>query len=313
MADISRSELSTLIEEAYSRDLLQSAETTSVVLQAFPQVDMGTKTTNLPVIATLPEADFVSESATQSEGVKPTAQMTWGNKQLVAEEIAVIIPVHENVIDDATIDVIAEITRQGGAAIGRKFDGAVLFGTDKPASWTSDCLFDAADAASMTFEVGDAVDGEDLSGSILLAAEAVDEAGWDPSTFIGPRGLRFRLANQRDSTGAPVYQPSLGGVTGALGGQVHGLDAAWASGRVWDRDTATGLVVDASRVMIGVRQDITVKLLDQATVGGINLAERDMVALRFKARYAYVLGNTTNAEGDADNSPVAAVIPAAGS
>jgi len=307
MADISRSELSTLIEEAYSQDLLDSALTTSVALQAFTRVDMGTKTTNLPVLATLPEAGFVSESASQSEGVKPTAQATWGNKQLVAEEIAVIIPVHENVIDDATIDVIAELTRQGGAAIGRKLDAAVIFGDDQPASWTSDCLFDAAE----TFTVGDAVDGEDLSGSILLAAGAVDEAGWDPSTFIGPRGLRYRLANQRDAQGAPVYQPALGGVTGAMGGQVHGLDAVWASGRIWDRDVCEGIVVDASRVMLGVRQDISVKLLDQATVGSINLAERDMVALRFKARYAYVLGNTTNAEGDAPNSPVAAVVPAA--
>jgi hypothetical protein len=68
------------------------------------------------------------------------------------------------------------------------------------------------------------------------------------------------------------------------------------------------MVVDAMRVIIGVRQDITVKFLDQATVGGINLAERDMVALRFKARYAYVLGNTRTDEG-ATKCPVAAVLP----
>ena len=111
MADISRSEVSTLIEEAYSHTLLESAEANSVALTAFRTVDMGTKTTNLPVMATLPEADFVAESATESEGVKPTSQVTWGNKQLVAEEIAVIIPVHENVIDDATVDILEEITR----------------------------------------------------------------------------------------------------------------------------------------------------------------------------------------------------------
>ena len=46
-----------------------------------------------------------------------------------------------------------------------------------------------------------------------------------------------------------------------------------------------GLIVDSTAVRIGVRQDITVKFLDQATVNGINLAEKNMVALRFKARY----------------------------
>ena len=58
---------------------------------------------------------------------------------------------------------------------------------------------------------------------------------------------------------------------------------------------------------IGVRQDITAKFLDQATVGGINLAERDMVALRFKARYAYVLGVSTTPLG-ASKVPVSTVI-----
>src|SRR5690606_13494651 len=123
----------------------------SVALSAFRRVDMGTKTVNLPVLATIPEAGWVSESATEDVGKKPTAQATWGNKQLVAEEIAVIIPIHENAVDDATTDVLDELTKQGGAAIGRKLDLAVLFGTDKPVSWTSNDLMAAAVAASQTY------------------------------------------------------------------------------------------------------------------------------------------------------------------
>lgn len=308
MADISRDELATIIQEEYSNELLGSALTNSAALQAFHRVDMGTKTTNMPVLATLPEADFVAESATASEGVKPTAQATWGNRQLVAEEIAVIIPIHENAVDDATEDVLDELTKQGGAAIGRKLDGAVFFGVDKPSSWTSDDLLAAAVAASQTVTVGDVADGDDLVGAIYQAAEMVDTAGWDPTTIAAPRGLRFRLANIRNVDGTPIYLPSLSNDPMALD-NVAGLDAAWVSGRVWDRDEAEAIVADRERVIIGVRQDITVKFLTEATVGGINLAERDMVALRFKARYAYVLGNTINAEGSG-SGPVAAVLPA---
>lgn len=307
MADISRSELSTIIQEEYSTELLAVATQESVALSAFRRVDMGTKTINLPVLATIPEADFVAESATADEGKKPTAQATWGNKQLVAEEIAVIIPIHENAVDDATEDVLDEITKQGGAAIGRKLDAAVLFGDDKPASWTSDDLLAAAVAAAQTVTVGDAEDGNDLGGSILQAAGMVDEAGWEPATVVAPRGLRYRLANLRANDGTPIFLPSLSATPGAVD-MIAGLDAAWASGLVWDRDEAEAFVVDSQRVVIGVRQDITVKFLDQATVGGINLAERDMVALRFKARFAYVLGNTRTDEG-ADQVPVAAVLP----
>lgn len=307
MADISRDELATIIQEEYSNALLAAATTASASLTAFRRVDMGTKTTNLPVLATIPEADFVAESATESEGVKPTAQATWGNKTLVAEEIAVIIPIHENAIDDATVGILDEITMQGGAAIGRKLDEAIMFGTDKPASWTSDDLLAAAVGSGQTAVVGDVTDGNDLAGSILQAAEIVDTAGWEPSALLAPRGMRYRLANIRNADGTPIFLPSLSTAVGTID-NVSGLDAHWVSGLVWDRDEAEALVVDAQRVIIGVRQDITVKFLDQATVGGINLAERDMVALRFKARYAYVLGNTRTDEG-ANKVPVAAVVP----
>lgn len=310
MADISRSELSTIIQEEYSNELLAGVASESAVLAACRTVDMGTKTQNLPVMATLPEAGFVSESATESEGVKPTAQATWGNKQLVAEEIAVIIPIHENAVDDATTDVLDEITRAGASAIARKLDSAVIFGTDKPASWTSSDLLAAATAASQTVTVsGTLGDEDDLAGAMFQAAGFVDEAGWDPTSVLAPRGLRYRLANLRNADGTPIFLPSLSNTPGAMD-SVAGLNAYWVSGRVWDRDEAEALVIDGERVVIGVRQDITVKFLDQATVGGINLAERDMVALRFKARYAYVLGDTANSEGASPNVPVAAVLPA---
>ena len=310
MADISRSEVSTIIQEEYGSVLLDAAVSNSAALQAFRTVDMGTKTQNLPVLATIPEAEFVTETGEGS--TKPTAQATWGNKQLVAEEIAVIVPVHENVVDDATEDILDEITRQGGAAIGRKLDGAVLFGTDKPVSWTSDSLFEAADDASQTVTVGDVEDGEDIGGGILIAAGLVDESGWDPTALLAPRGLRFRIANMRDANGATIFTPAMRDADGSFD-DFAGLQARWVSGRVWDRDEAEALVVDAERVIIGVRQDVTVKLLTEATLtdgeGTLNLAERDMIALRFKARYAYVLGNTLNDEGNTQ-VPVAAVTPA---
>lgn len=309
MADISRSELSTIIQEEYSNELLASAASNSVALQIFRRVDMGTNIRNLPVLATLPEAGFVAESATESDGVKPTAQVTWTNKILTAEEIAVIIPIHENAVDDASVDVLDAITSEAGAAIGRKLDEAIMFGTDKPASWTSDDLLAAATAASQTVTVSATPGEDDLAGAILQAAEMVDIAGWEPDGFAAPRGMRYRLANLRADDGQPVYRGPLSAGPDD-GGQVLGLNAAWVSGRVWDRDEAECFVVDTSRVILGVRQDITVKFLDQATVGGINLAERDMVALRFKARYAYVLGDNTNAESNATNAPVAAVLPA---
>lgn len=301
MAAITRADVATLIQEEYSNDLLTTAAETSTVLQAFPTVNMGTRLTHLPVLATLPEAGWVTEAADAS-GVKPTAAVTWADKTLVAEEVAVIIPVHEDVVADATVDILQEITNAAGTAIARKLDQAVLFGTDKPATWTSLDLLAAAVAASQTVPVVDgAANASDLWGAINQAAGQVAQAGFNPETLITGLVLRFQLANLRDANGSPVFRED----------SLSGFDTYFNRNGAWEPDEAVAFVVDPSRVRIGVRQDITVKFLDQATVGGINLAERDHIALRFKARYAYVLGTqVTPASGGVAKTPVSAVTPA---
>ena len=300
MADISRNEVSTIIQEAYAYELLNAAVNGSSVLQAFPTVNLGTKLTHMPVLATLPEASWVAESSSDSSGVKPTSEVNWSDLTMVAEELAVIVPVHENVLADATAPILEEVTRRAGEAIGKKLDQAVLFGTGKPASWTSAALYPAATAASqsVTYTSGNA-NASDLVGSVTQAARSIANSGFLPDVLLAPLTFRYDVENVRNSLGDPVWRDeSFAGYNTVLN-----RNGAWNT-------SGTGvqaLVADSSRVRIGVRQDITVKFLDQATVAGINLAERDMVALRFKARYAYVLGKSATSLGS-NKTPVAAVV-----
>lgn len=305
MADISRSEVATLIEEAYADTLLSSAKEASTVLTAFPNVSMGSKLTHLPVLATLPEAGWVSESATAAGGVKPQSQVTWSDRTLVAEEIAVIIPIHENVVDDATVGVLSEIAQLGGQAIGKKLDQAVLFGTDKPASWVSpDLLSASVTAGQVTNTVDGAANASDLVGGVNQVAEAIATAGYAPDTLVSSLAMRYQVANLRDGNGLPIFRDE----------SFAGFRTFFNRNGAWAPASASAFIVDSTRVRVGVRSDITVKFLDQATLGTgesqINLAERDMVALRLKARYAYVLGNGATAIG-ADKTPVGVVAPPA--
>ena len=299
MADISRADVATLIQEAYSNVLLDEAAKASTALTAFPTVNMGTKTTHMPVLATLPEASWVAESATDPSGIKPTSEVTWADLTLIAEEIAVIVPIHENVIDDATVPTLDEIAKWGGQSIGKKLDQAVFFGTSKPSSWSSPALVPAAVAASQTVA---AVDGQANEYDLVRAANQVAKkialAGHAPDTMISSLALRYEVANLRDANGAPIFRDE----------SFNGFRTFFNENGAWNPNAADMIIVDSSRVRIGVRQDITVKLLDQATVNGINLAERDMVALRFKARFAYVLGIGATAYG-ASKVPVGAVTP----
>lgn len=298
MADITRAEVASLIGEEYGPTLIKAATQGSIALAAFPNVNMGTKTRNMPVLATLPEADWVTD--TDNTGVKPTSQATWANKTLVAEEVAVILPIHENTLDDASEDILAELADLGGQAIAKKLDQAVLFGNDKPVSWTSPDLFAAATAAGNLVAVVDGnANQSDLYGATLQVAGMVADDGFDPETLLAKRGLMYQYANIRATDGQVLVN---GGITG--------FDTYWSRNGAWDATAATELIVDPSTVRIGIRQDVTVKYLDQATLTGVgNLAEKDMVALRFKARFAYVLGNPVTPETGAASYGVGAVTP----
>lgn len=320
MVDITRSDVATLIQEAYAPDFLAHATKTSAVLSAFPTKDLGTKTTHLPVLATKPHASWVAESSTLPAGTKPTSHITWADKTLVVEELAVIIPVHEDVVSDATTDVVAEITRSGAEAIAYALDAAVLFGIGKPLSWVSKDLYHSATTAG-NIQTPSSTGAFDLAGSFLKAAESMAEL-YDPSTVVARRGLRFKLANLRATTGEPIFMSSMSDSPGTSD-QIHGLNIYYATGTVddgsggdklvWDPTLAQAIIVDRSRVIVGVRQDIQVKFLDQAVVGGVSLAEKDMVALRFKARYAYCLGDNVAYGSTVSTSSPVSVISAGGS
>jgi len=302
MADIQRSDVATLIQEAYSHVLLDSAVAASSVLQAFPSVNMGSKLTHLPVLATLPTAGWVTESSTDPLAVKPTSKVQWSDLTLSAEEVAVIVPVHENVLDDATVDVITEITQRGGEAIGAALDAAVLFGVNKPASWVSADLHAAAHNSSQYIaNVTGAANAADYVGAVTQAARFIAAKGLQPDTIIAPLTFKYDVINIRDSMGAPIFRDE----------QFQGFTTIFNRNGAWVPTSAALLVCDSSRIRIGIRTDIRVKLLDQATVAGINLAERDMIGIRMLARYAYVLGSSQTRLGAA--VPVAAVVPPGGS
>lgn len=298
MADITRAEVASLIGEEYGGQVIKAATQGSTALAAFPTVNMGTKTSNMPVLATIPEAQWVTD--VDNTGTKPTSKATWVNKTLVAEEVAVIIPIHENTLDDADEDILAQLAELGGQAIGKKLDQAVFFGVDKPVSWTSLDLVAAATAAGNTVAVVDgAANTSDIYGAALQVAGLIADSGFDPETMIAKRALQYQLANLRGTDGRPAL----------VNNQVVGFDTYWSRNGAWVAADATAIVADPGTVRIGVRQDVTVKFLDQATVGGINLAEKDMVALRFKARFAYVLGNPVTPETGAATYGVGIVTP----
>lgn len=281
MADINRADALALLARQDINEIIKPDVPTSAALAAFRTVRMSAGVARMPVLAALPTAGFVSELP-DATGVKPTSKVSWENKELHAEEIAVIVPVHENVLADSNFDIWGEVRPLVASEFGRILDAAIFFGTGKPATWTDPALVPGAIAAGNYVVEGS---GIDLAEDFNDAFGEVEDDEFDVNVAFTGRFLRRKLRGLRDADNSPIYLDGLrsdGGVA-----SIYGQDLRYLGNRGWDRDQALALVGDSSKVVLGIREDVQVKLLTEATVGGINLAERDMVALRFKFRVAF--------------------------
>jgi HK97 family phage major capsid protein len=270
-----------VIVETRSREVISAAIQASTALRTFRKLNMGTKTHKMPVLASLPEAQWLSTDTSK----KPTTKISYDEVDITAEEIAAIAVIPENVLDDATVDIWADVRARVAEAIGLAIDKAIFFGDGAPATFPTDGIYGGAVAANHELDPGDYPDG-DLAELINQTMALVEDDGFDADHGYSSRALKPKLRGLRDDNGMPIYQAIREGVTRD---SVYGVPYDIVSNGAWDRDLSQLIIGDPNMAIIGVRQDLTVKMLDQATVGDYNLAEQDSLALRVKARFGFVI------------------------
>jgi HK97 family phage major capsid protein len=305
---IDRSDAGALVPEDTSAQIFQDLPKQSVALSLFKQVKMSSKQQKMPVMSVLPTAYFVNGDT----GLKQTTEVNWDDKYLEAEEIACIVPIPEAVLDDAAFDVWDEIKPRLVEAIGRTIDAAVLFGANKPASW-ADSIFDAAVAAGNTFDKG-SVAGQNIDVDVSKVMEKVEADGFMVNGFAASVSLKSEFRGLRSADGLPIFQPSLqAGTPDALYNErIH-----YVLNGAWDASKALLVAGDFTQGILGMRQDITYKILDQAVITDAdnniiyNLAQQDMVALRVVMRAGFQVPNPATAIGGGFGAkyPFAVLIP----
>lgn len=284
-----------LIPEDVSREIIKNITEKSAVLSMFKHRTMSTAQQRMPVLASKPSAYFV----TGDTGLKQTTSMTWSNKFLDAEELAVIIPVPEKLLDDTDYDIWGEIKPEIEEAIAIALDAAVLFGYNKPSSWPT-AIAVAAIAAGNTVTQGAGIDIADDINNVMAS---VERDGFDVNGFFMRNSIKAELRGLRDANGAFIFQPVTGVANTTYKGTIYGEKAVTSmSGIFEDEDTRSANAVkliagDWKQGIIGIRQDLQWKMLDQAAIfdntGALvfNLPQQDMVAMRVTARYAFQVPN----------------------
>src|SRR5262245_34247330 len=160
--------------------MLTSLADQSAALALGTRIPMPNGVTTFPVLSALPVAYWV----TGDTGMKQTTTAAWAAKTIAIDELAVIVPVPEVVLDDTDFDLSAALRPLMEAAIARAIDAAVFLGTNKPATQPTD-LSTAAAAAGNTVTRGTATaaDGgvaKDISDLIVK----LEDDGYIPNAGI---------------------------------------------------------------------------------------------------------------------------------
>jgi HK97 family phage major capsid protein len=287
---ISRTDAAATIPEEVAAEVTRGAIQQSAALQLFRRVTMSRGQQRIPVVSALPVAYFVNGDT----GLKQTTEVDWTNKYLNAEELAAIVPIPEAVLDDSAFDVWGEIRPLLEEAIGRAVDAAIFFGTNAPASWPTAIATAAVSAGNTVNRGTNAAAAGGVVGDLSDAMGTVEADGFDVNGFVARTTWRGFLRQARGTTGERLAEVTPNDIDGTR--IIYPMRGSFPTGS----GSAEVILGDFTQGIIGVRQDITYKVLDQAVIqdntGAIqfNLAQQDMVALRVVARFAWQVPNPIN-------------------
>lgn len=291
---IDRTGAESLIPTQEANDIIQGVVTQSAVLSRGRKLpNMTSRQYRIPVLDMLPVAYFVNGDT----GQKQTTKQAWDKKFITAEEIAVIVPIPESVLDDSEYDIWGEVRPRIVEAFGQKIDGAVLFGVDKPSTWRDDVVSTATTAGAVVAlgsadPLYDKIMGED--GVIAK----VEQSGYFVNGHMADISMRAKLRGLKDTNGNPIFKSDM------QTGTTYSLDGSpmnFPNNGAFDKSKALMISGDFRQLVYSIRQDITFKLFTEGVIqnpdGTIayNLMQNDMVALRAVMRLGWEIPNPINA------------------
>jgi HK97 family phage major capsid protein len=296
-----RTDAGALIPEEVSKEMLGKATESSAVLSMFRRIPVSRAQLRLPILASLPTAYFVQGDT----GLKQTTEMSWTNKYLNIEEIAAIMPVPDNVLADVDANIWDEAMPLLVEAFGRALDSAVFFGTNAPSSWPTNVTAAALAAANNVAESAVATTGA-FFGSIDDTYEKIEADGFEVNGFVGSTAVKTKLRKARDSQGRKLDESR---INGALN-MIDGMPVSYPMRGLFPTITGSPRLFagDWTQFVVGVRQDITMKILTEAVIqdntGAIlfNLAQQDMTAIRLTFRVGWQVANTINNDQPTESS-----------
>ena len=301
-----------VLEKAITPGILSGSPKSSIVLtlmSRLPNMTSGQEV--MRVFDVLPEAFWVNGDS----GQKGITRAAWDKVHITAEEVAVIVPIPEAVLNDADYDIVGQILPKIQEAFGKVIDEAILFGRNKPIRFRNDIITSARNAGNNVAVPANA-NYYDLLLGVGGVISKIEESGYMPNGIVSALTMRAKLREIKDGYGRPLYISAMQGATQyALDGQ----PLFFPENGAFDSGVASIIVGDWKQAVYSIRQDVTVKLLTEGVIQGgdgkilYNLGQQDMVALRVVLRMGWAMPNpVSRLDGDRTRCPFAYLEAVAG-
>jgi HK97 family phage major capsid protein len=303
---------SDLLPIEWSNEVIKAMAQSSCALGMSRRRTMSTRQTRMPAASALAGAYWVG--GTDSTDLKQTTKSEWTGVNLIVEELAALVAIPHAHRDDINFDVWQETKPQIVEAMGRKLDGAVFFGTDKPATWP-DSIFDSALAAGQAVAEGTT---DDLASDIALSAQSLKARGHPTTGFACEPGFQWGLIGLRSTDGVPIYQTDL---AGPIKTGLYGYPQMECGNGGWRDDLASVIHGDYSKSIVGIRQDISFTphesgvISDETGAVVFNAMQQDSTVWRAVFRVAWARANPAtrtgpNADTGTGKFPWSVILPA---
>ncbi|ADU26081.1 phage major capsid protein [Ethanoligenens harbinense] len=302
---IDRQAAQALIQDQIVNTIFEDVPKQSSTLSLMRKLpNMTSKQTRIPVLDTLPLAYWVNGDT----GYKQTTRQAWENVWLTAAEMAAIVPIPEAVLDDSSYDIMGEVQPRVNEAMGAVIDGAIAFGVGRPSEWQNDIITLARQAGNNVSASG-GITYDNIMGQDGLISK-VEESGYMVDGILASIKTRAGLRGIKDSNNRPIFVPDMqSGTTYTL----DGTPITFQQNGAFNATVAQMIAGAWSQAVYAMRQDVTVKILDQGVIQDpntkeiiYNLAQQDMIALRVVMRLGWALPNPATAvNSDRTNVPFA--------
>lgn len=293
-----------VLPKDYTQEIIQALRGRSKALELGRRLpDMRTNELEINVLSSLAKAGWVknAQSPANAEGAeinrKPVSQIAWDGVTLKAETLACIVTISEETLadtEDFGVEVVPTISAQVVDAFYQALDATAFFGVDSP--WEHFTGIVAGATAAEATVSWDGTPGVSFYQAVSDAMAKVEESGFIPNAIVGAPSLRSAFRNSITSLG----------VLTAEQGEVGALPKHYDYTGGFIGSTAFAIVGDFNYLVYAFREDMSMKLLTEATIKDgdteYNLAQQDMIGFRFKMRLGMALPNPVSRVASADGS-----------